>query len=284
MRASLRYSAIVSWSAFSIAAMAGGCSDGPPAVRIARVVIDAPRQLDAAAADREAIRAGVQQRIAAERTARLEANERDATHVLHLRISEPPADRAEVEPVRKGRGYLVQVRLRPLASPLSYETFGAGGGHDVVTAVLAAFDDAWGLLQRQRRLDLEKDAALIALLGDPDPRLRDFAIVRLGDRKSKEAVGFLCEVLQREQSPELVLRTIGALVAIGDARAVEPIIELSNRREPEFVLQVVYAVGAIGGRTAEAYLVTMASGHALEAVRKAAEQALAEMQRRSPRP
>ncbi len=123
---------------------------------------------------------------------------------------------------------------------------------------------------------------MITALADSDPRIRDFAIVLLGDRKSASAVGPLCLLLESEARPELVLRAIGSLVAIGDEKATVPMIELSKRKDPEFVLQVVYAVGAIGGRTAEAYLVTMASGHPVEAVRLGAEQALKEMRRPVP--
>jgi HEAT repeat protein len=148
-----------------------------------------------------------------------------------------------------------------------------------MAGALAGFDDAWSVIDRQRRLDAAGAAALEKSLADDDRRMRDFAIVRLGEQKQKSAVPALCNLLKTEKRPELVLRAIGALVSIGDARAVEPLIELSNQKDPDFVLQVVFAVGAIGGRTAEAYLVTMASGHPIETVRQGAEQALAEMKR-----
>ncbi len=277
MPVSLRCSATGSWWAFS-AALLAACS-GPPYVRVGRIVIDAPRSFDAAPAARETIRRGVEALLADERTATYAPNERDSTHVLHLRIGELGAD--EERPATRPR-YRMQVRLRPLGSAALYETTAAAEGDDPAAAVLAGFRDAWGVLGHQRQLDAGSERALIAALGDADPRIRDFATIRLGDRKSRDAVLPLCERLQKEPRPELVLRAIGALVSIGDPRAVGPIIELSKSREPDFVLQIVYAVGAIGGRTAEAYLVTLASGHPVEAVRRGAEEALAEMKKGGP--
>jgi hypothetical protein len=249
-------------------------------VRIGRVVIDAPREYDGVPQARETIRAGIEQRLKDDGSATLE-RERDAAYVLHVRIGpalEPGADEAG-DKENRAPARLVQVRLRPTASDPLYETGAVAPGDDPVASVLLAFDDAWQVLKRQRRLEGAADEALVAALQDEDMRLRDFAIVRLGDRKSHAAVMPLCHLLEVEPKAELVLRAIGSLVAIGDARAVEPLIDISKRKSPDFVIQIVFAVGAIGGRTAEGYLVTMASGHPVDAVRRSAEQALSEIKK-----
>ena len=279
-----RRSVTASWWVYSAVALLA-CS-GPAQVRVGRIVIDAPHDFDQTKA-REPIRATLQQRLEHDSGASFSPDARDATHVLQVRIRHPePPDNAT--PAGEGSegaldaglpAYVVQVRLRPISSAPLYETTAPARGDDTAVAVIAAFDEAWKILGRQRQLDREGDDKLIAALADADSRVRDFVIVRLGDRRSRDAVVPLCDRLQREEKPELVLRIIGSLVSLGDPRAVEPMIELSNRREPDFVLQVVYAVGAIGGRTAEAYLVTMASGHPVEAVRLGAAQALGEMKR-----
>jgi HEAT repeat protein len=172
------------------------------------------------------------------------------------------------------------LQLRPTGKAAEYSSVARATGTDVAAAVHVAFRDAWRIIEGSRKLDVQPDAALIASLADSDPRVRDFAIQRLGDRRSKDAVDPLCKLLATEERPELVLRVIGSLVSIGDERAVTPLIDLTYKKDPSFVLQVVFAVAAIGGRTAEAFLVTVASGHPHEAVQRGAEDALAELAKR----
>ena len=261
------------WWAFSAAISLAACS-GPPHLRVGRIIIDAPRSFDSATSLREGLRASVERKLAGDGSVTYDPRYRDASHVLHLRIIEGLPEAGD------DRGaLLLLVRVKPLGDGAAFEVPARVAAGDPATVLPAAFDEAWKVVRRERELDAAKDPPLIAALTDDDPRIRDFVTVRLGDRKSRAAVPALCERLVAEPKPELVLRAIGALVAIKDPRAVEPIIDLGKRREAEFVLQTVYAIGAIGGRVAEAYLVTLASGHPNEAVRKGAEQALAEMQR-----
>jgi len=263
-----------------------GCRRGPSHITISRLVIDAPREYDQAPEARAALRSAIEERLTHDGSVGLDATDRSATHTVQVRLGalvgelpdEAPAD-GQAEAALDLR--VVEVRLRPLGEGPLFETAAVAKGAGEVVPVLAAFDEAWALMIRLRRLEGEPDATLLTALRDPDARVRDFAIVRLGERKSVAAVPALCALLDSETKPELVLRAVGSLVAIGDERAAVPIIELSKRKDLEFVLQLVYAVGAIGGRTAEAYLVTMASGHPVEAVRRGAEQALHEMRRPS---
>lgn len=69
-------------------------------------------------------------------------------------------------------------------------------------------------------------------------------------------------------------RAVGALAAIGDRAAVLPLIDAAQRRLPDQVAQLAYAVGALGGRTAQGWLVTLATGHEDAMVRDAASVAL----------
>jgi len=73
---------------------------------------------------------------------------------------------------------------------------------------------------------------------------------------------------------------VGALVAIGDRRAVEPLIEMTRKRPPQLVAQVLYALASLGGPTAEAFLYTLESGAPDDEVRHAATDALAELRRK----
>ena len=78
----------------------------------------------------------------------------------------------------------------------------------------------------------------------------------------------------RDSNPDVIRRAMGALVTIGDPRAVPPLIELTTRRPPQFVAEVLYALGSLGGSDAEAYLYTMERGAAEDEVRRAASEAL----------
>jgi HEAT repeat protein len=123
------------------------------------------------------------------------------------------------------------------------------------------------------------DRAVIADLDSADSRVRDHAVRILADRKNPVAVPALIARL-RDPDPELVERAVGALDQIKDPRAVEPLIELSHRREGPFVAQLARIIGDIGGPEADAYLLTLASGHPEPMVRNAAEQALAQSRER----
>jgi hypothetical protein len=124
------------------------------------------------------------------------------------------------------------------------------------------------------------DADVLADLQSKDARVRNLAVQVLADRKNPAAVPAL---IQRLQDPdgEVVERSIGALAQLGDRRAVGPLIEMSQRREPSTVAQLARIVGDLGGPEAEAYLVTLASGHPEPQVRQAAEAALAGMRGRT---
>jgi hypothetical protein len=136
---------------------------------------------------------------------------------------------------------------------------------------------AGALVQLDARAKTEP--ALVADLTHPEVRVREAAILQLAERKSRDAVPALVERLQ-DPDPTIVHRAIGALIAIGDRRAVNPFIELTRKRPGEFVSQLVYALGELGGEEAEGFLFTVETGHPDEAVRKAATQALSDLQRR----
>lgn len=256
-----------------------GCEAKAEKILVRRVLLDAPREFDGQADEREAIRTEISKRLRNAQRIRLEPGTDEATHRAHVRIGEV------VETPLGQRLRPVQLTLRPRAKQAEFEATGLGSPDgDRSASVLEAFDDALGIIQRQRTLYARGVEALVGALDEQDARLRDFAISSLGELRAKEAVAPLCERLKTEEKSDLVLRAIGALVAIGDAKAVEPIIDLSHRKDPQLVMQVVFAVGAIGGRTAEAFLVTMASGHPIAPIRKAAEDALNEMREKSPKP
>jgi hypothetical protein len=122
------------------------------------------------------------------------------------------------------------------------------------------------------------DEALIADLASSDARTRDYAIRVLAERRNPAAVPKLIERLS-DPDPTVWLRAVGALTAIGDRRAVGPLIEATRKRRPEETGSVLYALATLGGPDAEAYLFTLESGAPDEQVRRAAREAYAELLR-----
>ncbi len=140
--------------------------------------------------------------------------------------------------------------------------------------VEAATALSWQVEARKKSdLNLEKDFSA------SDARVRDYAVRALAERRNPAAVPLLLARLD-DESPEVVRRAMGALVAIGDPRAVRPLIDLTRKRPPQFVAEVLYALGSLGGGEAEAYLYTLESGAPDEEVRRAAHEALGDLRRR----
>jgi len=87
-----------------------------------------------------------------------------------------------------------------------------------------------------------------------------------------------------DENPVVALRAVGALVAIGDRRAVDPLIEMTRKAKPQVTVQILYALATLGGPTAEAYLYTLESGGPDDEVRRAATDALLELRRKTTEP
>ena len=75
-------------------------------------------------------------------------------------------------------------------------------------------------------------------------------------------------------------RATGALIAIGDRRAVGPLIEMTRHRHPDDVGPILYAIASLGGAEAEAFLFTLESGAPDEETRRAARGAYEDLIRR----
>ena len=134
----------------------------------------------------------------------------------------------------------------------------------------------------QMRAADKKDEELIADLSSPDPRLRDYAVRVLTERRNPAAVPDLIKRLS-DPDPDVALRTIGALRALGDPRAVPALIAFTRNRDADVLLPAIDAIGAIGGPDAEAYLFTLESGHQDETIRQSAAAAAKELRKRRER-
>lgn len=146
---------------------------------------------------------------------------------------------------------------------------------------LQAVDDAAASIRAAIELGDAKEDQVIAALKSKDRGTRARAIVMSGQRKLKGAVPILSELVRSdEEDPDLILKSIGSLVAIGDERAVGPLIDAGRRRPPAYLGQILFAVAQLGGKEAEAYLFTVSTGHPDPEVKKNANDALEELERR----
>ncbi|TMA22744.1 MAG: HEAT repeat domain-containing protein [Deltaproteobacteria bacterium] len=151
------------------------------------------------------------------------------------------------------------------------------------SAFRAALDDASRGLVWQVEARNKTDRELVQDLTAEDPRLRDYAIRALADRRNPAVVPQLLNRLS-DENPVVALRAVGALVAIGDRRAVDPLIEMTRKTKPQVTVQILYALATLGGPTAEAYLYTLESGGPDDEVRRAATDALLELRRKTTEP
>lgn len=253
-----------------------GCTEKPEVAVVQRVVLSLPKSLDGDAKAREQLRADILAQLALDDLTRVTDRESDATHLVRVEVA--PILNPETREDEPG----VVVQLRSFSKGAVLEA--VGRSQKAGTAfVLEGFEDAWSIITTRRRLQVAKASDVLAALDSNDLRVRSAAITLVGERKIEAGVAPLCRILEDEDNELLVLRAVGALISLGDPAAIDPLIALARNKDPGFVLQVVFAVGAIGGQTARGYLVTLASGHPVEQVRRGAEDALQELERRASR-
>jgi hypothetical protein len=155
-----------------------------------------------------------------------------------------------------------------------------GARHAAFDAALdAALREAVMALRDQVDARRKSETELLADLAAPEPRRRDYAIRVLADRRSPAAVPQLIIRLQ-DDNPDVARRAAGALIAIGDRRAVRPLIETTRKRRPEDVGPILYAISSLGGSEAEAFLFTLESGAPDEEIRRAARGAYQDLLRK----
>lgn len=170
-------------------------------------------------------------------------------------------------------------------------------GGDVAHMLDAAIQEAMQAVMAMHQADLAGLPALRRWIDGPQQRssspddqaltphsrynLQSFAVRRVAQLRDFGALTGLRALVQRAATTDaplstqaLGLQAVGSLVALCDGEAVLPMIALAQHKEAPFVVQMAHAIGAVGGPMAEAYLVTLASGHLDGEVRREAALAL----------
>ncbi len=157
---------------------------------------------------------------------------------------------------------------------------------------------AWG--QLARRAINESAHTLgeqLQLLGSPSTRLltviadgkaesdvRGIAAQLLALRREQAAVPALIALIkEKELAPGLRDQAIGALVELGDRRAVRPLLDTARFNDEVEMGKVVEAVAALGGEEARSYLQFVAASHSDRRIKSEAQAALTHLQQREQR-
>jgi hypothetical protein len=126
---------------------------------------------------------------------------------------------------------------------------------------------------------LGDSARLVRALSDADPRIRDAAMRIAGIRRERKAVPRLLELLHHSEE-RVSDAAIGALIAIGDRRAVRPLCERFGMGDVRGLAKVIDGIASLGGDEAQAYLELLGSGHDHPEIRAMSRAALERMSRR----
>jgi hypothetical protein len=152
-------------------------------------------------------------------------------------------------------------------------------GDKADAAFARALDDAASALSLRDGIRRGDEPTVIAALTSDDADVRAEAFRAVGLRHLQGALPRLTELL-RSPDHELRDEAIGALVELGDRRAVKPLVDLVEFSDLDMMRRIIDAVGMIGGDEARDYLEFVASGHETPAVRELAAAALDRLKRR----
>lgn len=134
-------------------------------------------------------------------------------------------------------------------------------------------------LSYQARLTVGSERGLVNALKVKDLHRLAVTVEIAAVRRARQTVPALIKLLKHEDE-RVSDRVIGALVAIGDRRAVKPLTGLSKFRDTARMAKILDAIGALGGKEAKEYLEFVASGHEDADIRNMATEALERMKRR----
>ncbi|MFL5303912.1 MAG: HEAT repeat domain-containing protein [Polyangia bacterium] len=153
-----------------------------------------------------------------------------------------------------------------------------GAAAETALAIRIAGDLVDGFVAR-RRLHEGPPSAVHAALSADGGELRDEAIHAAGERRLREEAPVLLKLLD---DPEERTRdaALGALIALGDRRAVTALTRSRSLRDRREMRKIIEAVSILGGQEADDYLSFVAASHDDDDIRAAAAAARERMLRR----
>jgi hypothetical protein len=137
-------------------------------------------------------------------------------------------------------------------------------------------------LDYQGGLAMASPDELIRALKIKDVHRLSAAVEIAATRQLKKTVPQLITLLKHEEK-KIADRAIGALVAIGDQRAVKPLTRLSQFKDTSKMAKILDGIGTLGGKEARQYLEFVSSGHEDADIRNLASEALVRLKKREAR-
>jgi hypothetical protein len=131
----------------------------------------------------------------------------------------------------------------------------------------------------RRQIAQGPPAAVHAALAADGGELRDEAIRAVGERKLRDEAPRLLKLLNdpEEQTRDAAL---GALIALGDRRAVSELTRTRSLRDRREMRKIIEAIAILGGEEADQYLSFVAATHDDDEIRAEAAAARARLERR----
>lgn len=185
-------------------------------------------------------------------------------------------------------------RFGPIGGPppvthqvMAEQTYRQDQAKDEARAVLArrhlerALDDTLTGLMAQVKLHQASTDELLRTLADAQNVDMQIEATRVAaERRETKAVPALIALLKSERS-EVRDTAVGALVEIGDGRAVAPLTRLSRFDDLLELPKVIDAVASLGGDEARTFLGFVASSHPAPEMRTLAQDGLRRLERRA---
>jgi hypothetical protein len=170
------------------------------------------------------------------------------------------------------------------AKPYAVPSPARGPGSDEGTPALDALvlrvagDLIDGFVARRSLAEGPPSAVHAALVADGG-ELREEAIRAAGERHLKEEAPVLLALLADPDEPTRDA-ALGALIALGDRRAVTELTRTRSLRDRHEMRKIIEAISILGGQEAEDYLSFVAATHDDDEIRAAATAARARLARR----
>lgn len=269
---------------FALAACSGPCSSPMPIVSVDVVRGSETMGLvlsDAVAEARAMAAAQALERFAVRRA---RTGEVGWQLLVQIRLATERTDDEDPSKLRRALGAAAELRsLGPVDGPnlfraeaLEIRTVSRGTSADphlreTIDLVMARLETSIRLAQASAGEVAE------AILSD-DPHARAVATQMAKDRRLVEVRPALeGRLAASELSMQEALRLAGALAEVGGPSSATAVIDLVSRF-PEATVPLLYVLARIGGREASGFLFTVKSGHSSPEVRRAAEEALRQLE------
>jgi hypothetical protein len=203
-------------------------------------------------------------------------------HVRLLASSRPSDGPGALELDVEGQGvtpFAVVGRPRPAKGGAAGNEGSAAGAPALGPLVLRVAGDLIdGYVARRRLREGAPSAVHAALLADGG-ELREEAIRTVGERKLRDESPTLLKLLDDPDEPTRDA-ALGALIALGDRRAVTELTRTRSLRDRHEMRKIIEAIAILGGQEADDYLSFVAATHDDEEIRAAASRARARIARR----